>query len=180
MIPIVNIIEEIVLKTEAIVLPGLVELDSKITGVHYDHGHPLEIMETLKQKDKTKSYKFQLYPIIALFQDFPESVGGNLIEREATLHLIIGKGTKNTYKASERYEKNIIPYLYPIYEEFINQISLDSRVIAYGPQSIEHQKTDRLYWGVNGLFGNSSNIFDSYLDVIEIKNLKLKLNIDLC
>lgn len=178
--PIVEIFQEVVNRVESNVLGSLQALDSKIEGVHYEHGHPLEIVETLKQKDKSQTYRFQKYPLIALFQDFAEVKGPIGFEREVNLHLIIAKGTKSEYKAKDRYEHNFKPFLYPVYESFLEEINREKRFQTYGSNRIEHTKWDRLFWGRNGLFGNQSNVFNDFLDVIEIKNLKLKINLETC
>jgi hypothetical protein len=39
----------------------------------------------------------------------------------------------------------------------------------------EHQKYDRLYWGKQGLYGNSGNIFNDFIDAIEINELKFEI-----
>lgn len=151
-------------------------LDSKITGIHYLHGHPLEVIETLAQKDKSNKFRFDKYPLVALFQDFPEVNTGKIeAPIEVSLHLIIARATRPEYKASERYEKNFKPFLYPIYNEFLRQLNLSGLFMIYDSSVIPHTKYDRLYWGKEGLFNNQGNIFDDYLDVIELKNLKLKL-----
>jgi hypothetical protein len=137
-------------------------------------------LETLKQKDKSQTYRFQKYPLIALFQDFAEVKGPIGFEREVNLHLIIAKGTKSEYKAKDRYEHNFKPFLYPVYESLLEEINREKRFQTYGSNRIEHTKWDRLFWGRNGLFGNQSNVFNDFLDVIEIKNLKLKINLETC
>lgn len=177
MMPIVEVFAGVVARVEARLLSQFQALEPAIAGIHYDHGHPLEIIETLKQKDKSQTFRFQKYPLIALFQDFPEVNAGIGFESEASLHLIIAKGTKKDYKAGERYEHNFKPFLYPVYEILLEEINRDKAFLTYGVSKLPHTKWDRLYWGRNGLFGNQSNIFNDYLDVIEIKNLKLKINL---
>lgn len=174
MTPVVEIFGSVVSRVNSRLLSTFQGLDPKIAGVHFEHGHPLEIIESLQQKDKSQTYRFQKYPLVCLFQDFPETSGGVGFEREVTLHLIIAKGTKREYKAKDRYEHNFKPFLYPVYEALLEEIDRERNFQTYGVSRIEHQKWDRLYWGRNGLFGNQSNIFNDYLDVIEIKNLKLK------
>ena len=173
---VVDLIKEIVAKVSTNLTPDLQSLDSRITGVHFMNGHPLEVIETLAQKDKSNTFRFEKYPLIALFQDFAEVHTGNIgAPLELTLHLIIARATRPEYKASERYEKNFKPFLYPIYNEFLRQLNLSGLFMIYNSSIIPHTKYDRLYWGKEGLFKNQGNIFDDYLDVIELKNLKLKL-----
>jgi hypothetical protein len=175
--PVVNIFREVVERINLVLMEKRPDILSSAGTVQYMHGHPLEIINRLKQKDKGQSARFNKYPLIALFQDFPEeSTANNVgIETEATLHFIIAKGTKREYIASERYEYNFVPFLYPIYEEFLRQIVADKSFQVYSVDRLQRQKWDRLYWGRSGLYGNEGNIFNDYLDVIEIKNLKLKI-----
>ena len=178
---IVDEFKDIVEKVSAKLTPAFKALDANITNVHYDHGHPSEIIETLKQKDDTVKFRFDKYPLIALFQDFPEAVKPVTgIRAEVTLNLIIARPTLPEYKAAERYEMNFRPYLYPAYFELLEQIHKSKAFMTKGPDLIEHVKIDRLYWGREGLFRNQGNIFNDWLDCIEIKNLKLKVNTKLC
>jgi len=62
----------------------------------------------------------------------------------------------------------------------MEEINKEKRFQTYGVSKIPHQKWDRLYWGRNGLFGNQANVFNDFLDVIEIKSLKLKINLRSC
>jgi hypothetical protein len=175
--PVVDIFAEVVARVNLAMAGKLPDLTPSTGEIQYMHGHPLEIITTLKQKDKGQSARFEKYPLIALFQDFPEdSIATNIgIKSEVTLHFIIAKGTKRDYKADERYTHNFKPFLYPIYEEFLKQIVADKNFQVYTIDKIPRQKWDRLYWGRAGLYGNEGNVFNDYLDCIEIKNLKLKI-----
>lgn len=161
-------------------LQSLQEYDTNITGIHYQHGHPLEIIETLEQQTQGTTQKFKRFPLVALFQDFPEEKGRSGFDSETTLHILICYGTKNTYKATQRYEKTFKPVLYPIYLELLEQIRLDSRFNVVNTSLIEHTKIDRLYWGRETDSGNKANKFNDLLDCIELKNLKLKLDRKIC
>ena len=178
---IVDEFRDIVEKASLKLTPVFKELDPLITALHYDHGHPAEIIETLRQKDDTQTFRFDKYPLIALFQDFDEVVKPNSgIQSEVSLNLIIARPTLPEYKASERYEKNFRPFLYPAYDELLYQINKSKAFLTKGVSLIEHTKIDRLYWGRKGLFRNQGNIFNDWLDCIEIKNLKLKVNLKIC
>lgn len=178
---IVDIFKDIVSQVSNNLTPGLRMLDNKITSVHYQHGHPLEIIETLAQRDKTNRLKFDKYPLIALFQDFPETISEvDGAPNEVTLHLIIARSTRADYKSGERYDHNFKPFLYPIYHELLKQIYLSGKFLVYDSSKIRHTKIDRLYWGKEGLYNNKGNIFNDFLDVIEIRNLKLKTFLKIC
>ena len=178
---IVDVFRDIVGKVSDAVLAELQVFDPKITSVRYEHGHPLEIIETLGQLGAAPSSKFNRYPIVALFQDFPEDVSDVPgIDREITVQMIIARGTTPTLKASARYDKNFRPVLYPVYFELLKQISKSPAFTVKSETQIKHRKFDRLFWGRDGLYGNSKNVFNDWLDCIELKELKLKVNPKFC
>lgn len=175
-----DIIREVVAKVSEKLTPGFKLLDDGITGVHYEHGHPVEISNILAEK-KDSEFVFQKYPLIALLQDFPEKMGVNdAIASEPTLHLIIARSTMPNFRATQRYDYNFKPYLYPAYMEFLHQLGKHKAVATFTPGQIAHTKIDRLFWGVEGQYGNSKNIFLDNLDIIEIKDLKIKLLTNYC
>lgn len=178
---IVDIMKDIVSKVSAKLTPEFKLIDEFITAVHYMHGHPKEIIETLAQKDKSDTLLFDKYPLIALFQDFPERYN-NMVEapNELTLHIIIARATRPEYKAAERYDNNFRPFLYPIYMELMKQIFVSGKFLLTSSDNIRHTKIDRLYWGREGLYGNEANIFNDFVDVIEIRDLKLQTYLKYC
>ena len=48
--------------------PGSIPTDSP----YYMHGHPLDIIKTLNEKDRSPTNKSKKYPIIAMFKGFTE------------------------------------------------------------------------------------------------------------
>ena len=83
----------------------------------------------------------------------------------------------------ERYAKNFIPVLYPIYEAFLNKIN----TFTYGKRNgkpfltksvdfIKHTKIDRPFWGRDTFLKNDANRFNDYIDAIEIRDLDLLIN----
>lgn len=170
---VIDTIQECVKQTSIKLTAQLKLVDKFIEGVHFEHGHPIEIVETLSQKDKAGiEFSFKKYPLVCLFQDFVEDVSNNYIV-SANLHIVICNSTKSDYKAKERYENNFKPIIYPIYDELFNQFQKNGDIIGYFP---EHKKIDRLFWGKESIYGNKANIFEDYLDAVEIINLKLNLN----
>lgn len=179
--PIVELFGEIVSKVSNRLTDDLKTKDPDITGVHYDHGHILEIINTVTQKDASQKYKFDKYPLVALLQDFPERTTSNSAEYvEATLNVLIVKSTMQEYKARKRYEFNFNPFLYPIYRELLWQISKSGFILNYAPNRISHTKIDRVFWGAQGRYGNTASIGNDFLDAIEIQNLNLKFIREKC
>lgn len=172
---VVEMIGEVVDKVSSRLTPQFKQLDKHIEGVQYLHGHPKEIIETLMQRDKSESYRFRKYPLICLFQDFPERDLGVFLE--ASLNVIICKGTVATYKADERYEHNFKPFLYPIYKTFLQELVSHKDFELYYPKDLT--KIDRLFWGKIGVGGNERNIFNDKLDAIELL-FKIKVKKERC
>ncbi len=152
---------------------------SLITSVYYQHGHILEIIETLKQRDQGGK-ELEKYPLVALLQDFPLKRGQLGIEGETTLHFIIAMSTLPEYKADQRQARNFDPILYPIYEAFLKAIAASPFTMEYSVSKISHTQIDRMYWGRDGLAGVEGNIFDDWIDCIELKDLSLKINRKVC
>lgn len=136
---------------------------------YYMHGHPIEIVANLKELNQSPAYSLRKYPLIALFQDFDETV--TKVGVEVSLNIIIANITKPTYKAKDRYIHNFEPVLYPLLTKLEKAITR-SNVVEF--MDDDYTKTDRLYWGRQGLYGNDGNIFDDHIDAIEINNLNLR------
>ena len=137
---------------------------------YYFFGHPKEIVNTLSEYTKSRVKASKKYPLIALFQDFEESVISGAVE--VSLNIIIANITKPEYKADDRYTYNFEPVLYPIYNKLIPAIR-QSRQVEFVDEV--HDKIDRLYWGREGLYGSEANIFNDHIDALEINNLSLRI-----
>lgn len=179
--PIVEIFGDIVDNVSCKLTDRFKSLDPHITGVHYQHGHIIEIVDKLAQKDQSRTHKYKKYPLIALLQDFREVITRDAnVYREVNLNILIVKSTLEVYSAKDRYEKNFKPFLYPIYYELLKELSSSRYILNYSPNRISHTKIDRLFWGKQGAYGNTANIANDKLDAIEIQNLNLKFNREKC
>ncbi len=136
---------------------------------YYEFGHPLEIVNTLSKKDRAEVYSYQKYPLIALFQDFPEEV--TAVGVEVSLSLLIINITKPGYVASDRYTYNFEPVLYPIVQQLERALQLAKNVEVLSP---DFGKKDLVYLGKEGTYTSEGNTFNDHLDAIEISNLKLR------
>lgn len=136
------------------------------------YGHRREISNRLLMKDKDKVYKYQKYPLIALRLPIEENILYDSIH-EVGLNIAFLAFTDKNYRAPERYANVIQPVLQPLYEDFMQKLQESSEIMNIG--GIEHQKTDRLFYGVEALEGNERYIFNDPLDGIELQDLNLKL-----
>lgn len=147
--------------------------------VLYQHGHPREIVETLQEMSNNPETTEKKYPLIALFQDFPERKG--LAQgTQLKLNLIIATLTNRELKAADRYAQSFNPVLIPIYDLFLAKIAKSSFFRETEPSKIVHTKYDRMFWGRSGLYGNQGNIFNDFIDCIEIVDLNLTVKQNIC
>lgn len=172
----VDIIEEIVTAVRNDTdKPAALDADEPF----YMYGHPLEIINTLAKKDKHDVQKYNKYPIIALFQDFTETMGENQFVQSTVqdLNIIIAVNTSPDYVSSERYTNTFKPTLYPLYNLLIKHILKSKWFNNIDPGLVPHKKTDHVFWGRPGLYGSERNIFNDTIDAIEIQDLSLELRL---
>jgi hypothetical protein len=146
---------------------------------YYIYGHPKEIAHRLSLKDKSATNKLRKFPLVALFQDFAEN-HGELLSDDYNLSFtcIIVMSTNKNYTSQERYENTFKPILYPIYELLLKKMDISEYLITVDYELIEHIKTDRLFWGAAGIYGNEGLIFNEYLDAIEINFPNIRVSRD--
>lgn len=168
----------IVDKIGLIVINTAKALYTDAAAINYMHGHPLEITWSLTKMTQNPTASAGKYPLIALFQDFEEVMDGDFLRLR--LNLIIATLTEKTLLSSERYARSFIPTLYPIYDRFIYDLSRSGFFQESSVRDIKHTKIDRLFWGRNGLYGNEGNVFNDFIDCIELKDLKLSYKLKKC
>lgn len=172
---IVDIIGDIVAKTNAVVLPSLQAYDPVITGINYQYDQPLKMQETMVQLTKVGAPK---YPLFGLLLPIKEHHGIG-VDDLSPLRIIIARWSNPTDKTNTRMDNNFKPVLYPIYLEFLNQLDLDKRILSRAADLIDHYKTDWPYWGgINPT--EATNPFSDWVDIIEIENLNLRINTKNC
>lgn len=174
---IVDFVGEVVAKTQTAVLAELQAADASITGINYMYGGFKEITGTLTQMTQVNAPK---YPLFYLYMPFEESKGSQVgIDDVTNVRIIIGMWSDPVQKANERYINNFKKILYPVYMEFLNQLSLDKRFASNGAALIPHRKTDWPYWGGDNP-PEGANPFNDWVDVIEVKDLRLQTYLKNC
>lgn len=171
-----EIVEYCVTLTSAALLTQLQAADQGITGIYFKHGHILEIVSELEALSKGPATKSQRYPLVALLRDFPE-LNGALpgIDSQNTLNLIIAIRTERTYTADKREALSFTPILKPIVAELLHQFEMSGKFMAPGQDQQNYLAIERYFWGRESISGAKENIFNDWIDCIEIKNLNLKL-----
>lgn len=152
----------------------------------YLFGHRLDINNQLLRQQGNKDKKEQRYPLIALFLDIEEPVIKGVINYK--LNLVIVAKTSPNDSAVQRYQdtKTFKTVLYPLYNAFMGSLS-DSGLFMW-PEVADrpkHSKIDRPFWGKAvtdelGVKQTDANIFNDFLDAIQIKNLEINQKLKYC
>lgn len=174
--PIVELFGRVVTATEAVILPYLQTVDPEIQQLHYLYGNPIEIRNRLINMDKVQAYQMLKYPLVAFYMDFEETPAQQVGQRKtARGQVVIFNSSPRDAIAPDRYQVNIKPILYPIYEELLRQLTLTSWFAnAFQPP---HRKIDHPYWGERALNGDSTeNKLTDIIDAVELRGLELQLH----
>lgn len=159
---IVDIIGEVVAATDAALFSTLNK------HIDYLYGRPTQILTELQKMGNAASTKGLRYPLIALFMDFPEQSGGSAYYADVKFpRIAIATLTTFTDSPAKRYPKTFKTTLYPIYMEFMRQLTLHPNVVGNDPDMFPKYKWDRLGSQPEG------NNPDDYLDAIELQNLQV-------
>lgn len=161
-------------------------VDAKLNGalgkhIVYQYGRSIQILAELQKANGgiTAGARAK-YPLVALFQDFPEKMGDNGYYTSVRFpKIVIATLTQSTDPVPKRYEQTFKPILYPIYQEFIRQLVRHKNIVANDPGAIPHTKWDRPGSQPAADKTLAAN-FNDYVDAIEIQDLQLtfkKVNI---
>jgi hypothetical protein len=143
--------------------------------IYFMHGHIQEIVQELKKLSEDKESKAMRFPLVALLRDFPETKGQEIgIATEARFTLLIATRTEPTYNSEKRKAISFIPVLYPIWEAVEKQL-LWSPQIQQSGIGLNYTQIDHYFWGKEGIYGSEANIFNDWIDCIEIRDLNLKI-----
>ena len=136
--------------------------------VHFQQGHMLEIVDIVKQMSVDQNISHR-YPIIALKHDIKQPYK-YLVGTEIYCTMYIITLSKADYIAKQRIELIFKPFLYQIRDEFINQIARSGYFEEQSAEEVASKITayDRLFWGNQLVMGNDGNIFDDWVDAIEL------------
>lgn len=169
---VVDEIAAIVAATDAVIFPALGK------HINYMYGHPLEIKNRLQELTNSPDIndRNKKFPLIFLVEDIPirrgveEGVYGT-----AVMTIFIINTTEPNYTSEQRETNNFKPILVPIYQEFLNQLMspMQKNVFVENPDRIRHTQINHKYWGRQGTEGNVKNIFNDYIDCIELQNLEV-------
>lgn len=143
--------------------------------VYYDYGRYTEIDRRLMEKTLAKHEKYPLiWLVIPITERFVDV--GDLELRN--FQIIIATITKKESTTPDRYTENYIPFLWPVYDELINQIKISGYFTDLGG-NVSHDKINQPYWdGKDGQ--QQANMFQDFIDAIQLKNISLTVNETTC
>lgn len=150
--------------------------------VYFDYGLQNDVNRNIYKKE-TSTVNPGTFPLVWLVMNYSE-VRGRLVDKYASVScsLILAMPTKAEYTMQQRTDNSFKPRLFPIYQELLNQLSLEEKIGSPDLEKIEHIKTDLPYWGGGDVNGqNTENLFKNFIDAVQIKDLKLEIeNIQDC
>ena len=137
--------------------------------VNYMHGHMLEISNIVKQLSVDPDVS-KRYPLLALQHDFkqkPEGLKGVQLD---DLKIYIITLSRPEYTAQQRIETIFTPILHPLRDELVRQIARSGYFDQQTIEEVEEAMTwiDHLFWGRAQVMGNDGNIFNDWVDCVEI------------
>lgn len=148
--------------------------------VYFDFGKLKEVTRKLTQKDGGITTKSKKYPLVWLVMNYAESYG-NMDEftELQDITIMICTLTNPTDSTAQRIAGNFTNILYPIYDEFFNQLDDSGYFEDTGLLGFEYQKIDCPYWNEDIAKGDY-NQFNDFIDAIQIRKLKLIVNESTC
>lgn len=176
---VIDILREVVAKTQTVLLSNL-QADNpnrSIVNINFVPGTPLEITDVLDVMGMQPTGDPKRFPLVGVFVPIREGKGRQIgIDGIEGIRMCIAMVSNHTDRTPDRYVKNFKPILYPIYYEFLNQLSLDKRIMNTGANSFKHTKIDWPYYNPD----QEKNAFNEYVDAIEIRDLELLINLKHC
>jgi len=152
---------------------------------YYDYGRYIEITRRLTQKQMgvvagaTGNNRFPLVWLVIPFDEF-NGTPTEHYTRLRNMQIIIATQTRPDSTTPARMNDNFEPILYPIYRALLIEIA-NSGFFSDIDYGVQHTKTDQPYWGGgNTLTSGDKNLFNDYIDAIQIRNLELTVNLQTC
>ncbi len=142
--------------------------------VYFKHGTIKEINTVLTAYTNTAAFGDKKYPLVCLVRDVKEKV--RLQQHGFTssfkCRLLIINFTDRNYRADDRELKNFQPILLPILESLIKNISKSKLFGMPTVKDMDITKWDCYFYGSSE---NNKNIFNEYVDAIDIESITLEL-----
>jgi len=143
--------------------------------VYYKYGHPKEISSRLQELSNSPKEGHKKFPLIILFTDITIEKDVPGYYGSTSLRMLVANITEPTYISEDRTERNFKPVLHPIKTELIKQVGLHVQFTYDG--ELTYDETDMYFYGSQI---NSKNVFNDYIDAIELKNIQVNIKNKIC
>lgn len=143
--------------------------------VYYMYGHPKEITKRLQELSNSTTQKDKKFPLIILFTDITVTHDTPGFYGSASIRMLVCNYTQPEYISEKRTEINFKPILHPIKEELLNQ--LDRHEQFTFEEDLKFSETDMYFYGSQI---NDKNIFNDYIDAIELNVQKFNIKNKIC
>lgn len=129
------------------------------------YGSFKQVIRRLAEKDESNEFKFKKYPLIVLIQDLKEDHNKVTNGYKVRPRIIIFDESKQDYYPDDRMTNTVKPTLQPLYNLLLQELFENPYVNLGIPETIDHEKTNRLNWGTS----NPSEDLEDFLDAIDIQ-----------
>lgn len=174
---IVDIIRDVVSMCNTKLIAQLQQIDPLIRQINYEYGHYNDISSRILEYAKNR---VNVYPLVCLFEDFAISHRKEGLDGISNLKIIILYKSRDTVTRQWREDNIFRPILYPIYQEFLQQLKLSGKFNIYDVTKIKHKQINRPHWGDPALYKNGGYLFNEILDGIELSDLELETFLKTC
>lgn len=157
---VVNILSQIVASVDTALFPTLGR------HIRYEHGRDIQIMNKIQRLRSASSTKDTVYPLFAVFQDFPEQTGQGYELVVKFPKIAILTSTVENSDTDDRYPLTFVPILYPIWVEFLNQLAKHPNVVGNDPRAFTS-----VIWERPG--SKPMGTMNDWVDTLEFQNLQL-------
>lgn len=148
--------------------------------VWFDYGRYIEITRRLTEKQGGITTVSKRFPLIWLVIPFDEEYGDtDQVCELSNLQIIIADLTNKDSTTPARMADTFADRLFPIYEELIKQIKLSGFFSEIG-YNVPHKKINQPYWDGKENSQQQANMFNDYIDAIQLKNIRLTVNESTC
>jgi hypothetical protein len=165
---------EYFLRDEMATIVAAVKVALGLPNLHFEFDAIEKVNATLQAWSKQEVDRVKKFPLVWL--PHPYTIHRGLPDRPDLFGelqngmLIIANASKVDIKGAERDTNNFKTIIYPIYREILKQLYLSTVFETGSIEQIEHNFTDRFYWGED-----QKQVFDDVVDCSIVSDLKLKI-----
>lgn len=144
--------------------------------VYFDYGHYDAVNKNLVNKDGSITMKDQKYPLVWLITPFETRTNSrqDYACELSGLDILVLTNTGENISIPDRIENYFKPILWPIVQELKVQMVESGFFQLLDPGAIPYDYEKNWYY--QGSVNGKTNLFNAYIDAVQIKNLRLKVN----